>query len=171
MKLINNVEKVIVKIENILAVIGGIAVLGMMLATTVDVVSRNVFRIQILGIYEFTQNILMPVVVIGAMGFTYRAGVLPRFDLLKNKLGDRVERIFSLSVSVIEVIVFSVLAYYAFPAAYLAFIDKRSVLAGGGALTTWPVFMLLPLSFTVMLLDSVIVFIKKVAVKKELAEK
>lgn len=128
MKLIDKVNNIIFKAETVLALIAGISVLAMMFSVTADVILRNIFKIQILGVYELTQNIFMPMVVIPAMGYTYHVGVLPKFDLLRGKLGTGTERVFSLSVSVIEIIVFGMLAYYSFQSAQLAWTDRRSVL-------------------------------------------
>lgn len=166
MKLLDRAEKAIFQAEVVLALIAGISVLAMMVAVTIDVVLRNVFKVQILGVYELTQNVFMPMVVIPAMGYTYHIGVLPKFDLLRNKLGARMETFFSLSVSLVEILVFWLLAYYSFFSAHLAWIDRRSVLAGGGAISTYYVYLFLPISFSIMFLDSLLAGVKKLFPKK-----
>ncbi|MFV0532114.1 MAG: TRAP transporter small permease [Cumulibacter sp.] len=68
------------------AVVSGLAVFGMMLLIVADVIARNWLGGSISGSFEYVQNYFMPLPVFPGLAYVYGSGVLPRMDLLKQKM-------------------------------------------------------------------------------------
>ena len=143
-------------LTKVLAAVSCIVCFVMMMHISVDVLMRTFLHKVMLGTYETTQYIYMPMIIIPAFAFTYRCGVLPMFDTLTRKVSSNTQRLIRITVLVIEIIVFLLLARYSFTAARQAHLDLRAVSAGGRMIPTWWIFYFLPVSFCIMLIDCIV---------------
>ncbi|MBR0164959.1 MAG: TRAP transporter small permease subunit [Lachnospiraceae bacterium] len=156
METMKKINHILDKICTWLAYLSCLVVFIMMCHIVIDVLLRTVFKIVVLGTYETTQYVYMPTIILAAFAFTYRCGVLPKFDTFTTKGSDAWKKGVQVWIMIIEVIVFFLLAFYSYQAAGLALADKRAVMGGGRLIPTWWVFFISPVSFTIMLIDCVV---------------
>ena len=135
------------------AVVSGIALFGMMVWIVLDVASRNLRGTSISGSFEFTQNYFMPLAVFPALAFVYASGVLPRMDLLVPKFGYRVQKVTSLVLLAIEIVLLALLTYYTWDYAMSGMERGTAFPAGGNLYPIWPAYFLAPIGLGMALVE------------------
>ncbi|KGR77895.1 TRAP transporter small permease [Ureibacillus manganicus] len=136
-------------------------VLAMMILITADVFRRNVFETPIPGVYEITENFLMPLVIFPALGYTYWVGILPRLTELIAKAPQKFKVFHHYLLLVIDAAVFSLLTYYGLQFALSGFNIGMSIPVAGVLVPIWPIYFLVPLGFFFVVVEVLLRFIKK----------
>ena len=134
------------------AVVAGCAAMIMMLATVADIFCRAVFSHAITGVYEITMYFLMPMSVFLALPAAYSADILPKVSNMMEKAVKPVRIFFEYSVFVIEIVVYSLLTYYAFRFMARGFFDKIGFTMGGRQYPLYPVYVVVPIGFLLTLI-------------------
>lgn len=139
------------------ALVSGIAIFALMCFIVADVVSRNFLGGSISGSYEVAQNYLMPVAVFPALAYVYGTGVLPRMDLVRERLPRLAQGLLVHGLLGLELVIFGMVTYYT----WLHAVDgqERGVAfpAGGDLYTLWPLFYLVPLGVAMILVETLFV--------------
>jgi TRAP-type transport system small permease protein len=90
-KEMNIIERGFTKIENFFLRLSQIAVITMMLLTTLDALSRYIFSNAITGAYEITEMYLMVILVFLSMSYVQKVDGHIRLDNLFERLPSRVQ--------------------------------------------------------------------------------
>lgn len=170
----------IIRIKNIVvkvgAVIAGFSVTAMMILTCCDVFARNFLHSTVSGAYETTQYILMPLAVFFALPAAYDAGIMPRVGDLIEKAPKRLQAFVRWTVCAVELIIYSILTFCAFRFAINGFRNHNGVTMGGKIVSTYPIYIVLPIGFMMVLILIIMTYFlpkskRDEAEKKERLEK
>lgn len=104
-------KSALLRAEQAAALCAAVAVLGMMLVGSVDVISTAAFSIPLPGAYELTET-LMVVSVFLALALSQREGRQIRVELLAERLSPRGRAILDLLAEFLSVFVYAVIAWY-----------------------------------------------------------
>lgn len=144
------------------ALVSGIAIFAMMSLIVADVVARNFMGGSIAGSFEIVQNYFMPLAVFPALAYVYGSGVLPKMDLFMHKTPKAAQDAVVYLLLVIEVGLFSVMAYYTWDYAVAGMERKEAFTAGGELYPLWQLFFLVPVSFGLVVVETLFVLVKNV---------
>lgn len=140
-----------------LAAVGGGACLAAILVITVATVyGRYVLQSDVIpGGYNMIESVFFPLLVFWGLPMAHRDGQFPRLELLQNWAPGAVGKAISAFVLMIEVIVYSVVLWYCWKFAMAAMASGRQFQIGTGFWLAWPVAIMAPLSFALMLVEVV----------------
>lgn len=148
------------KIKLVGVAISGLALVLMMFAIVADVLSRNITGASILGVYEMTQNYLMILTIFPALPYVYAQGIMPKMELLFDKFKGIGKTLLVLGIQLVEMIVYLLIFYYSLQYALTGLENDVGFMAGGNIYTLYPVLFLIPISFALMFVETVFVFVK-----------
>lgn len=150
----------IARIEGGLATVGaGLALLAILLITILGVFGRYVLGTDLIpGGYNLIERIAFPLLVFWAVPLAHREGRFPRFDMLAGKLSAPAQRRLNLFVLGVEVVIFAVLLWFILDFALDAVLSGRQMQIGTELWPAWPVMLMMPLAFALMLLEMVRLF-------------
>lgn len=146
------------------AVLSGLAILGMMLLIVADVISRNFLGGSISGSFEFVQNYFMPVAVFPGLAYVYGTGILPRMDLLKDKMAGKVGSTVTHIQVGLELLLFATLLYLTMGYAIDGAQRDVGFSAAGEIHDIWPVYFVVPLGMLMILIETVFVLVRNIHV-------
>lgn len=146
------------KIETFLATVGGGLCLTLMTITTVvTVFGRYVIESDLIpGGYNIIESVLMPLMVFWGLPLAYRRGTFPKLELSFGILGKRGNRIVDAIIIAIEFAVYAVVFWYVSKYAFRAIDTGRQLQIGTGLWLAWPVYIMAPISFALLLLEMVL---------------
>lgn len=144
------------------ALLSGLAIFGMMVLIVADVVSRNWLGGSISGSFEIVENYFMPVAVFPALAYVYGSGVLPRMDLLMHRAKRGLQDSVVYLLLVLEVVLFSVMAWYSWGYATTGMERESAFPAGGELYPLWPLYFLVPLGFVMVVVETLFVLVNNV---------
>ncbi|RKQ35772.1 TRAP transporter small permease [Oceanobacillus halophilus] len=147
--------------------VSGFAVFIMMFYICLDVLFRNIEGSISLYAYEITSNYFMPLIVFPAMAFAFEKGMMPRIDFIIGKSKNIKFQLFvSICLIILEIVLMLLLIFYGFQY-FLTSVDSGlAFTAGGTNYPLWPVILLVPISFSLVLIEMVFLLIKNIASKK-----
>ena len=152
--------KKFIKFNNVLQELGkeisGVAILAMMLLVVADVVSRNFLNFSVQGTYPIVEMFLMPLAIFPALGYAYYQNVLPRLTELVEKAPEIYKFINDILISIIEIIVFSLLTYFTFVHFQGMLNSGRTITIAGSYYPLWPIYLLVPIGFYLVVQQVVI---------------
>ncbi len=138
------------------AVGGGLCLLAILLLTVATVYGRYVLETDLIpGGYNMIEGAFFPLMVFWGLPLAHREGSFPRLELLEGFRPGPVRMGLSALVLLVEALVYAVVAYYAARFAWLAWDTGRSLQIGTGTWPAWPVAVMAPLSFLLMLVEIV----------------
>lgn len=146
--------------------ISGITVLAMMLFIVYDVAARNLFSSSIRGGFEIVQNYFMPLAVFPGLAYVYSSGVLPKMDLVLERTGKKVQKILVIFMLLIELFVLVLLIQFSWEYAMSGFERKMAFPAAGTLYTLYPFLFLIPIAFSMILVENLFILIRNLAEKK-----
>lgn len=158
--------KIIDKIKYTGMIIGGLTVLMMIFLGTVDVLLRNFLGQTFVHSYEFIQYWLMPVAVFSALPYTYGAGIMPRLEFIIVKMRDKYQFIGAYFVLSVEILLFSLLAFYGWTYAIDVVTTGKAFSVAGNDIPLAPVIFLVPLSFSLIVVEIIFTLIKNIKEQK-----
>lgn len=141
-------------------VVAGAAVALMMLLIVVDVIGRVTGMSLIAGVFEISENYLMPMAIFPALGFVYASGVMPRFDVILERFPQIAQKGVVYVLLVLEIIVFAALVWMTFGDFTLALADHTTFIAGGTAFPLWPVKLFVPLGFAMIVVETLYILVE-----------
>lgn len=157
----NMLEKANGYFRNIGKYLSGFSILAMMFIIVLDVFMRNVLGRPLAGTYEIVQYFLMPIAIFPALGYAYWSGVLPRLSELISKMGNKFQQFHRFLILVIDLIVFSLLAYYGLLFAVSGFQESMAIPVAGKLVAVWPVYFLVPIGFLFVVLEIILRFFRQ----------
>ena len=163
----NELNPILTKILKIGMYISGLAIVAMMLLTTVDVTLKNIFNAPIPGSYLFVQNYLMPLAFFCGMPYAFFSGIFPRIDIFLNKLSKKTNLTIVITILIIEIASFIAITYYSLLYGIHGLTTKITFLAGINSIPLYPFFFLVTLGFGTLSIYLTITIIKIVKTNGE----
>ncbi len=138
------------------AIGGGLCLLAILVVTVVTVYGRYVLETDVIpGGYNMIEGALFPLMVFWGLPLAHREGSFPRLELLQSMAPGIVGRTISALVLFVEALIYAVVLWYAAKFAWLAYDASRQLQIGTGYWPSWPVAIMAPLSFALMLIEIV----------------
>jgi TRAP-type C4-dicarboxylate transport system permease small subunit len=138
------------------AVGGGLCLMAILLLTVATVYGRYVLETDLIpGGYNMIEGAFFPLMVFWGLPLAHREGAFPRLEVLEGFPPGPVRHAIAAFVLLIEALIYAVVAYYAARFAWMAWDTGRSLQIGTGFWPAWPVAIMAPLSFALMLVEIV----------------
>lgn len=153
-------------LKKIGVVISGLFILVMMCMIVYDVVMRNMFNSSIRGGFEIIQNYLMPLVVFPGLAYMYASGVLPKMDMLLDKVNIKAQRIFVIVMILIELFILVLIVQFSFEYAVNGLERKTAFPAAGALYPVYPLFFTIPLAFAMIIVENIFILIRNVLINE-----
>ncbi len=149
--------KAIDRLEGGLASVGaGLCLFLIMMITVIGVLGRYLLGMDLIpGGYNMIERMLFPLLVFWAVPLGHRQGTFPRFDILADKMSPGWARAVAVLVLTVEIVIFAVLLWYLWQFAWDAAQSARQMQIGTRLWPVWPVMLMMPLAFALMLLEMV----------------
>lgn len=144
------------KAEYGLAAVGsGLCLLVIMLVTVLSVVGRYVLHTDLIpGAYNMIERLFFPLMVFWALPLAHREGMFPKLELfMGGGLGPRARAAIALLVGIVELAVYAVLLWLIWFFVAKAIHDNRTIMIGVNTYPLWPVAIMMPLSFALMIIE------------------
>lgn len=113
------------KLENICVGIAGFALLLLMVLTTIDTIMRYFFSAPLVGVVEFSEEVLMVAIIYMPMSYVFLQGGHIKVELLERFFTERLKRLFAKMHQIIGLILFVLITYFSIPVAYEAIVTKE----------------------------------------------
>ena len=134
----------------------GLCLLAMLLMTVVSVFGRYVLGVDLIpGTYNIIERLLFPLLVFWALPLAHREGTFPRLGVAEAALPPRVQAGMAAIVLMVEAVVFALLFWYAARFAWEGFVSGRQMQIGTAYWPLFPVLVMVPLAFGLMLAEMV----------------
>lgn len=146
--------------------ISGLSVLAMMLMIVYDVAMRTLFSSSIRGGFEIIQNYMMPLVVFPGLAYVYSSGVLPKMDLILEKLNDKAQKILIYLMLLLELFVLVLIVQFSWEYAMSGLERNTAFPAAGTLYILYPFFFLIPIAFAMIVVENVFILIRNILDKK-----
>ena len=145
------------RIEGGMASVGaGLCLLAILLMTIVSVFGRYVLGADLIpGTYNIIERLLFPLLIFSALPLAHREGTFPRLGMVQAALPPRVRAGGEAIVLMVEVVVFTLLCWYAARFAWEGYLDDREMQIGATYWPLFPVLAIVPLAFGLMLAEMV----------------
>lgn len=161
-RILEKADKVISKITKAVAIMAGAVSIVLVVFLCVSVFFQRVVHKPIVGVYEVSQYVIMPLTVMPGFACAYYFNLLPKLEFLSN-LDNRVWRWFCLIVNAsVEILVFALMAYGAVRFAVIGTVAKASTYAGSNWFPLYPFYWFSPLGFIALELTVVYTHIRKI---------
>lgn len=143
------------RIEGGMASIGaGLCLLAMIVITVISVVGRYVLQQDLVpGAYNLIERVAFPLIVFWAMPLAHREATFPRFDMVVLALSPRVRRWVYVFVGLVELAIYAVVLWYVMRFTWKGILDDRTMQIGADFWPIWPVLVMMPLAFFLMMLE------------------
>lgn len=132
-----SIIKVFDKIESIFLILPKIALLAMMLITSLDALGRYLFNSPIIGAYEFTERYLMIVLVFLSMGYVMKVNGHIRLDLVIDRFPKKSQSLLNIIYYILGAIFMFVIGYQGAIITYEAWVNNQV----GGGIIAWPYWL------------------------------
>lgn len=113
------------KLENLCVGIAGFALLLLMVLTTVDTIMRYFFSEPLVGVVEFSEEVLMVAIIYMPMSYVFLQGGHIKVELLERFFPDRLKVVFGKMHQLIGLILFLLITYFSIPVAYEAIVTNE----------------------------------------------
>lgn len=130
-----------------LALIGGLAILTLMLHVVADVALRNVANAPVPATYEIVTHYYMVALAFVPLAWLERSGGMISVEVTDQLLGPRAIWLSDKLVAVISTLIYAGLAWVTFRTSLDTFAKGTFVMAQNRAIPTWPAYFLPPLGF------------------------
>ena len=135
---------------------GGLCLLAILALTVLTVFGRYVLHTDLIpGAFNMIESVLFPVMVFWGLPLAHREATFPRLEILDPVMKGAVGKLIAGLVLAVEVCVYAIVAYYCARYAIKSYDTARAVQIGTGTWPAWPVAMMAPIAFGLMLVEAV----------------
>nr|WP_276323861.1 TRAP transporter small permease subunit [Planococcus halocryophilus] len=127
-----------------------------------DVTMRTLFSSSIRGGFEIIQNYMMPLVVFPGLAYVYASGVLPKMDLILERLNKKAKKIMIFFMLLLELFVLVLIVQFSWEYAMSGLDRKTAFPAAGTLYPLYPLFFLIPIAFAMIVIENIFIFIKNI---------
>lgn len=146
--------------------LSGITIFIMMLFIVADVALRNLTNASVLGSYEITEHLLMPIAFFPGLAFVYSSGIMPRIEMVVVKLKNTHQRKIFIAMLLLELILFLLLTFYGLQYALTGTEEMLGFSMKGNIIPYYPILYFVPLGFLLLAVEIFFLIIKNVQSKK-----
>lgn len=146
--------------------ISGLSVLLMMFFLVYDVAMRNLFSGSIRGGFEIIQNYFMPLVVFPGLAYVYSSGVLPKMDIILERISEKMQKSLIFIMILIELFVLVLIVQFSWEYAMNGFERKMAFPAAGSLYPLYPLFFLIPIAFGMIIIENIFILIRNLLIKE-----
>lgn len=167
-----NFYKTLGRIEGGMASVGaGLCLFAMIVITVISVVGRYVLQQDIVpGAYNLIERVAFPLIVFWAVPMAHREATFPRFDMVVLAMSRRIRRVVYVSIGLVELAIYAVVMWYVLRFTWQSIADDRTMQIGADFWPIWPVLVMMPLAFFLMMLEMVrLVWLDMTAERAELS--
>ncbi|WP_290685798.1 MULTISPECIES: TRAP transporter small permease [unclassified Haematobacter] len=139
-----------------LAAVGsGLSLLIIMLLTVSSVVGRYVLHTDLIpGVYNMIERVFFPLMVFWALPLAHREGMFPKLELFMGyAMSARQRAAVAVFVGVVELAVYAVLMYFIWLFVERGITSNRTVMIGVEKWPLWPIAIMMPLAFGLMMVE------------------
>ena len=151
--LLSRLDQILFKLETWLALLGGLAVFGLMVLAVVSVSGRNLFNHPLPGYVDWIEQ-AMPLIAFIGISYTQRLGGHIRMDILVGKLTGRSLWLVEFISTLIMLVLMLLLVWGSFAHFQRAFDFSAPLWSRDSSfdirLPLWPAKLLVPVSFSVL---------------------
>lgn len=143
------------QIEGGMASVGaGICLFAMMMITVASVFGRYVLETDVIpGGYNIIERVTFPLIVFWGLPLAHREGSFPRFDMIVQSMSRSGQAIVSIIVLTVEILVYGVVLWYIGLFTWEGITSSREMQIGTDTWPLWPILVMIPLAFGLMLLE------------------
>lgn len=143
------------RIEGGMASVGaGLCLLAMILVTVLSVIGRYILQQDLIpGAYNLIERVFFPLIVFWAVPLAHRRGLFPRLDIAVNALPAGAQRWVNAFVLLVELAVYGVMMWYVVRFTWRGIDSGRTMQIGTDFWPMWPVLVMMPLAFGLMMLE------------------
>lgn len=138
-----------------LAAIGaGSMLFIMMMITVISVAGRYFLQMDLIpGAYNIVERIIFPLLVFWALPIAHREGMFPRLESFADALPPRRRSLLAALVMLVEIAIYAVFLWYILRFVWTSIQSNRTMQIGTNFLPLWPILVMMPLAFVLMLLE------------------
>nr|WP_295469598.1 TRAP transporter small permease [Mesorhizobium sp.] len=126
----------------------------MMMVTVISVAGRYFLQMDLIpGAYNIVERILFPLLVFWALPIAHRDGLFPRLETFVDTQPSGRRALVGAVVLAVEIAVYGVFLYYVSRFVWSSIASNRSMQIGTDFLPLWPILIMMPLAFGLMLLE------------------
>lgn len=135
---------------------GGICLILMVFITVISVFGRYVLQTDLIpGAYNIVERIVFPLMVFWALPMAHREGSFPRLEIVPDALPPRAKAALHVFVVAVEAVIYALVLYYVTRFVWAGIQSNRTMQIGTNVLVLWPVIIMMPIAFALMLLEMV----------------
>lgn len=132
----------------------GLCLLAMMLMTVISVFGRYVLHVDLIpGAYNIIERILFPLMVFWALPTAHREKTFPRLESFPDSLPPFWQTVVSVFVLVVEIAIYGIVLWFVARFVWGSIQSGRPMQVGTNFWPLWPVLVMMPLAFALMLLE------------------
>ena len=138
-----------------LAAIGaGSMLFIMMMVTVISVLGRYFLQMDLIpGAYNIVERILFPLLVFWALPIAHRDGLFPRLEMFAEAQPRRRKALIGAFVLAVEIAIYAVFLWYVTRFVWASVQSNRTMQIGTSFWPLWPILLMMPLAFGLMLLE------------------
>ena len=138
-----------------LAAIGaGICLFAMMMITVISVFGRYFLHADLIpGAYNIVERVIFPLMVFWALPLAHREGMFPRLEMLADSQPRRRRAAINAIVMLVEIAVYAAILWFVTRFVWNSILDNRPMQVGANFWPLWPILIMMPLAFGLMLLE------------------
>jgi TRAP-type C4-dicarboxylate transport system permease small subunit len=138
-----------------MAAIGaGICLFAMMMITVISVFGRYFLHADLIpGAYNIVERVVFPLMVFWALPLAHREGMFPRLEGVTDALPSRLRSLVNAFVLLVEVLVYAAILWLIVHFVWDSIKVNRPMQLGSSFWPLWPILIMMPLAFGLMLLE------------------
>lgn len=138
-----------------LAAIGaGSMLFLMMMVTVVSVFGRYFLQVDLIpGAYNIVERILFPLLVFWALPISHRDGLFPRLEMFADAQRRRPKALIGAFVLTVEIAIYATFLWYVTRFVWASVQSNRTMQIGTSFWPLWPILLMMPLAFGLMMLE------------------
>lgn len=156
----------LIRVQNILkkagVIISGAMLIIMMLFIGLDVILRNLMSTSIPGSYEYVQKYLMPFLIFPSLAYVYSTGILPRVEIILEKISEKKNFYITLFMRLTEIFIFSLMFYFSLRYAIAGVMQQSSFTAGGNLVPLYPALFIAVFGLGLLTFEVILITIKSI---------
>ncbi|SPF80228.1 TRAP transporter small permease [Pseudoprimorskyibacter insulae] len=132
---------------SVLVLIGGLAVIALMVHVGLDVLSRNLSNAPIPATYEIVTEYYMVGLAFIPLAWVEKNGGMVQVEIMDSFMGPRMRRLSNIAVSLISGVIYGALTWVSWSVAIKNMTTGTFVMAMNVPVPTWPAHFMLPFGF------------------------
>lgn len=143
-----------------MAAIGaGICLFAMMMITVISVFGRYFLQADLIpGAYNIVERVVFPLMVFWALPLAHREGMFPRLEGLTDSFPPRIRALIGAFVLLVEVVIYAFILWLILRFVADSIRVNRPMQIGSDFWPMWPILVMMPLAFGLMLLEMLRLF-------------